>query len=62
MHKRRAMVNQLTIPVITDGQPAMDIGGGAGSKRPETLKGFDVPSFNFLFFDITLFSIKSFSI
>ena len=61
MHKRRAMVNQLTIPVITDGQPAMDI-GGAGSKRPETLKCFDVASFNILFFDITLFSIKCFSI
>ena len=61
MHKRRAMVNQLTVPVITDGQPAMDIGGG-GSKRPETLKCFDVPSFDKLLFDITLFSIKCVSI
>ena len=60
MHKRRAMVNQLTVPVITDGHPAMDI-GGAGSKRQETLKCFDVPSFDILFFDITLFSINSFS-
>jgi hypothetical protein len=61
MHKRRAMVNQLTVPVITDGQPAMDI-GGAGSKRPETLKCFDVASFDILFFDIASFSIVCFSL
>ena len=61
MHKRRAMVNQLTIPVITDGQPAMDI-GGAGSKMSETLKCFDVASFDILFFDIASFSIVCFSL